>query len=166
MEIHAGNFIRVVGFNRCGKTTLFQILSGEYSEEKEGSMDHHSKTMKIVSMEAIPYYYESTIKDLIDAHCDRTQADKESLRWRICDDLGIPQALEGKTISLLNTAMLQRLAIALLFLKCPPGDHPKSPSIIILDGALSHIEPKRDILRKLVEAYLKTAFIYADYGAL
>lgn len=143
LEIHAGEFVCVIGHSGCGKSTMLNTVSGFATPDK-GEVRKNGKKVSgpgpdrmtvFQSYSLMPWLsaYENVYLALDSVHPTKSKADKDHIVREHLTMVGLGEAMEKKPPQL-SGGMRQRVAIARAFCLYP--------EILILDepfGALDAI---------------------------
>ena len=143
LEIHAGEFVCVIGHSGCGKPTMLNTVSGFATPDK-GEVRKNGKKVTgpgpdrmtvFQSYSLMPWLsaYENVYLALDSVHPTKSKADKDHIVREHLTMVGLGEAMEKKPPQL-SGGMRQRVAIARAFCLYP--------EILILDepfGALDAI---------------------------
>ena len=143
LEIHAGEFVCVIGHSGCGKSTMLNTVSGFATPDK-GEVRKNGKKVTgpgpdrmtvFQSYSLMPWLsaYENVYLALDSVHPTKSKADKDHIVREHLTMVGLGEAMEKKPPQL-SGGMRQRVAIARAFCLYP--------EILILDepfGALDAI---------------------------
>jgi nitrate ABC transporter ATP-binding subunit len=143
LEIHAGEFVCVIGHSGCGKSTMLNTVSGFATPDKGEVRKNGKKVTEpgpdrmtvFQSYSLMPWLtaYENVYLALDSVHPTKSKADKDHIVREHLTMVGLGEAMEKKPPQL-SGGMRQRVAIARAFCLYP--------EILILDepfGALDAI---------------------------
>ena len=143
LEIHAGEFVCVIGHSGCGKSTMLNTVSG-FAVPDEGEVRKNGKKVTgpgpdrmtvFQSYSLMPWLsaYQNVYLALDSVHPTKSKADKDHIVREHLTMVGLGEAMDKKPPQL-SGGMRQRVAIARAFCLYP--------EILILDepfGALDAI---------------------------
>ena len=160
-EIHAGECVGIMGRNGCGKTTLFRILTGELAPDEGEVYIASGKRLGLISqiphypagytvenvlrtafakLEAIRQKAEalaerltgSAPKSLSNAYLVGGGYEQDTNIDKVCNGLGIPQAMRAQEFDHLSGGEKTRVNLARLLLE--------RTDILLLDEPTNHLD--------------------------
>ena len=151
IEISAGERIAFIGENGCGKSTLFNIISG-HDRKYVGKLKVHPAAN-------IKYYYQNQDVSLIDSNTAFQEMERiapngmtvTEIRTRLAAFLFFGDDV-FKTVSVLSGGERARLSLAMLLCS--------SANVIMLDEPTNHLDiPSREALSEALNSFEGTVLI-------
>ena len=151
IEINAGERIAFIGENGCGKSTLFNIISG-HDRKYIGKLKVHPAAN-------IKYYYQNQDISLIDSNTAFQEMERVApngmtvteIRTRLAAFLFFGDDV-FKTVSVLSGGERARLSLAMLLCS--------SANVIMLDEPTNHLDiPSREALSEALNSFEGTVLI-------
>lgn len=149
MEIETGKITALIGANGCGKSTLFQLLTGRY-KPKEGAVLYEGKNIRGMNRKelarhvAVVHQYNTapddiTVRKLVEIgrtpyqtlfSYSQKKEDEEVVEWAL--EITNTKQYEGRMISELSGGQKQRVWLAMAIAQ--------QPDVLLLDEITTYLD--------------------------